>query len=171
MANVGIESRSANIIVDSVVELVVGNHCHHPDDCVEPHPGTCRVEALKSVVAVERIEEKVTHVRVVHWAGQRVDQDESNDCYWGHNSIGKFTSLFEHLLEVAHVNDSLREEYRIIVNHEEDMVQVLVLSLVLEVVQSDRAAGSNKFDPHSVMIAVWSVDGELEGVEAEHYGS
>jgi len=45
---------------------------HGPDDCSQPYPGADYVEALEPVVSVEWIEEKLTHLRVVHWTSDRV---------------------------------------------------------------------------------------------------
>jgi len=41
------------------------------------------------------------------------------------------------MFEVAHINDSLGEEDSVIINHQEDMVQVHVLSLSFVIVQSN----------------------------------
>ena len=67
MRNVSIQGSSTNKVVSGVVELIISNLGHHPDDEVEPHPGTSGVEALKGVDSVKWVEEKMSHVRVDHW--------------------------------------------------------------------------------------------------------
>jgi hypothetical protein len=90
---------------------------HGPYDCRQPYPGSNYVSALKPVVGVKWIEEKLTHLRVIHWASEGVYEDESNNDAWAKCCVCNFSSSFHHLFPIAHINHSLGEEDGIKVNH------------------------------------------------------
>ena len=111
----------------------------------------------------------MSHIAVVHWTGQTVDKEEHHEGDWSKYGVGELSSLFEHLFPVAHVYDALTEEDGIIVDHKEDVVQVLILGLVLEEVKCHGAKWTNELDPHGVVVAVGTIDGQLESIKAEHH--
>jgi hypothetical protein len=72
MTKVSIESRASEVFVESWVEFVISNNCHYPDDSEDESPSTCGVQALKGIVIIQWVEEKLTKAAVVHWAANCV---------------------------------------------------------------------------------------------------
>ena len=62
------------------------------------------------------------------------------------------------MFPVKSINDSLREENCIVVDHKEGVVKIDVFSLDLVKVQADMANRSNELDPNSIMVTVSSWD-------------
>ena len=84
---------------------------------------------------------------IVRRRAYAVEEDEQTDRKWSHDGLGALVAGAEHLSPVAHVNDTLREEDRIVVDHQEDVVQVLFPSLILPEVHANRTNWSQEFDP------------------------
>jgi hypothetical protein len=110
----------------------------------------------------------MAHVRVVHGAGQTVEEDEANNDARTPGTISDRPSLLDHFLPVAHVNHSLREEDSIVVDHQEGVVQVHVFGLDLVQIEADMANWTDEFDPDGIVVTVSSWDEELEGIHEEH---
>jgi len=113
----------------------------------------------------------MAHVWINHWTSNWVHQQEEHNSAWSECSLSKLTSLLKHIFPVAHVNYSLGEEHCIVVNHQEDVIEVLFAGLYFPVVKSDRSAWTNKFNPHGIVMSVLGWDCQLEGIEAEKDGT
>lgn len=113
----------------------------------------------------------MTHILINHWTSDWVHQEEEHNSAWSECGLSKLTSLLKHIFPVAHVDNSLWEENCIVINHQEDVIKVLLGGLHFPVVESDGSAWANKFNPHRVVMSVLSWNGQLEGVEAEHDGT
>ena len=113
----------------------------------------------------------MAHVWINHWTSNWVHQQEEHNSAWSECGLSKLTSLLKHIFPVAHVNYSLGEEHCIVVNHQEDVIEVLLTSLHFPVVKSDRSTWTNKFNPHGIVMSVLGWDCQLEGIEAEKDGT
>ena len=71
------------------------------------------------------------------------------------------------MLPIAHVDEALREEDCVVIDHKENVVKVLLLGLQLKEVHAHRSDWSQEFDVDGVVVSVPSTDGQLEGVEEE----
>ena len=91
--------------------------CHNPNNSCKPSPGAKYVEALEPVVGVERVEEELTHLRVVHWTSNRIKKDKTTNGSWSHGGVTNFCSFLLHLFPITHVYNPLREENGIEINH------------------------------------------------------
>ena len=68
MTKVSIESRASEVFVESWVESVISNEGHYPDDSEDESPSAGGVQALKGIIIIQWVEEKLTKAAVVHWA-------------------------------------------------------------------------------------------------------
>ena len=72
MTKVSIESRASEVFVESWVEFVISNKSHYPDDSEDESPSAGGVQALKGIVIIQWVEEKLTETAVVHWTADCV---------------------------------------------------------------------------------------------------
>jgi len=115
------------------------------------------------VVNVEGIEEEESHVGVVHWAGESVQEDGQPDTERRPGGLSPFGAASQHLSVIAHINNTLRKEDRIVTNHQKEMVNLLLFCLHLPEVQQDGSKGSNKFDEYGEDVCC--PDKELEDIK------
>lgn len=117
------------------------------------------------MVLIEGIEEEESHVGVVHWTAQSVQEDGQPDTERRPGGLTPFASASQHGPVVAHINNALRKEDCIVTNHQKEMVNLLLFCLHLPEVQAHGSKGSNKFDEYGEDVAC--PDKELEDIEHE----
>ena len=115
------------------------------------------------MVLIEGIEEEESHVGVVHWTAQSVQEDGQPDTERRPGGLTPFASASQHGPVVAHINNALRKEHCIVTNHQKEMVNLLLFCLHLPEVQAHGSKGSNKFDEYGE--AIPSPDKELEDIK------
>ena len=94
---------------------------------------------------------------VDHRACDRVEKQCKYNSTRGYYGVCKLVSLFLHLFPVAGVHETLREENSVIIDHQEDMVKILLMSLSLEEIEAHGSNRSDQFHPHSVSVTISGV--------------
>lgn len=73
----------------------------------------------------------MAHACIVHWRSHCIEEDEESEEQWRYECLTKFFSSLTHWFPVAHIKHTLREEYGIEIDHQENVIQVLLFGLDL----------------------------------------
>lgn len=171
MTQVCIESSTSKILIESLIEFIVTNQSHDPDDREDEHPSSGRVQALESVILVQWVEEQLAETTIIHGTAKSIKEKSSTDHGRGPHCITELLPDPEHFPPVTHINDSLGEEYSIVVYHQEDLVKILILSLHFPVVQADRGKWANQFDKKGIFVSIMDLKDHLGRVDHCHYAT
>jgi len=139
VGDVGIEAATGEQFISPIVKLFIRVSLHQPSDGENPHPGTCGIEALNCVVAIEWVEKQESGLRVVLWGAQGVKENTKQDNGGCPNSPCHLISRPHHGLEVELIDHSLRKENGIVIDHHQYVMQWSIWSLILPKVKSNGA--------------------------------
>lgn len=156
MAEVYEKTASGVELKDGLIVLPVALFLQEPHEPVNNLPSACSKEWLHYRWVVYWIEKHKTHIRVVAWQVHTIYHNGTNDEERVECGLPEVITVKVKFLKPHFVCNSLSKENCVVAHHHTYLVEVLLITSILEEVKTDGRDWTNQFQEKGIgVIILW----------------
>ena len=163
MDDVAPETASIEQSMAIFVELGIQKCNSYPDIDIDPHPSSGGVHGHQWEFFINRVEEDVSGILIVVWSTDGIAEVERDEDEWHDDRGRQLISLFQLLLQVYLIDNSLHQEDEIVIQLRDESVDRVGVLSIFEIVEGDTSCETDDLIYEGVVSEIWELDQVVGG--------